>query len=238
MKEDSPTLNIPERVRSFKYMVSPWGAELQLKSSITFSVLCCLLFPSLCLQPQARSSPIYVAICMQIRGYFQMHSAPCRRQAAFKNVFFPRMTVKFSVSILFILHLLAGCCSWHWFISILKPRVSYTSLHPTESLCKFPLFLWALHLSLCILFAGSRTLPCLPTHKSQEPAPNLAHTSNSFAPCLLPSLPYRLTCFISLSIIISVFPGLPSAIYDNAVSILALFLLDLDSFLCIFLLPG
>lgn len=61
------------------------------------------------------------------------------------------------------------------------------------------------------------------------------HTSNSFAPCLLPSLPYRLLDFISLSIIISVFPGLLSAIYDNVyvVSILALFLLNLDSF-CVY----
>lgn len=151
------------------------GAELQIESSITFSVLCCLLFPSLCLQPQARSSPIYVAICMQTRGYFQMHSAPCRRQAAFKNVFFPRMIVGLSVSILFILHLLAGCCSWRWFISILKPSMSYTSLHPTEILSKFPLFLWALHLSLSILLAGSRCLLCLPSHKSQEPAPNWAY---------------------------------------------------------------
>lgn len=61
------------------------------------------------------------------------------------------------------------------------------------------------------------------------------HTSNSFAPHLLPSLPYRLTCFISLSIIISVFSGLLSATYDNvyAVSILALFLIYLDSF-CVY----
>lgn len=62
------------------------------------------------------------------------------------------------------------------------------------------------------------------------------HTSNSIAPCLLLSLHYRLLDFISLSIIISVFPGLLSATYDNVyvVSISALFLLNLDSFCAYF----
>lgn len=32
-------------------------------------------------------------------------------------------------------------CSWHWFISVLKPNVSHTSLHPTGTLSKFPLLL-------------------------------------------------------------------------------------------------
>lgn len=36
-----------------------------------------------------------------------MHSVSCRRQAAFKNVLFPRIMVRVSVSILFILRLLA-----------------------------------------------------------------------------------------------------------------------------------
>lgn len=138
IKEDSPTLNIPERLSSAGYGLpvpvsysytllehkrfllpffvqgtshprsgSETGAELQNESSATVSALCCLLFPCLCLQAKTRSSPIYVAICMQIRGYFQMCSASCRRQAAFKNVGFPRMIVRFSVSILLFLYLLA-----------------------------------------------------------------------------------------------------------------------------------
>lgn len=204
------------------------GAELQIESSITISVLCCLLFPSLCLQPQARSSPIYVAIYMQIRGYFQMYSAPCRRQGAFKNVFFPRIIVRLSVSILLILHLLAGCCSWCWFTSILKPSVSYTSLHPTEILSKFPSLSSASHPihSPCWV----QMSPLSAHYKSQEPAPNWAHIQFF---CTPPSTVTALWAhFISLSIIISVFPGLLSATYDNAcaISILALFLLNLDSF--------
>lgn len=138
IKEDSPTLNIPERLGFLKDMVSlsllaphiflanikdsfccflskgsltlnqelRAGAGLPNKYSTVFTALHCLLFSCFCLQPKARSSPIYVAICMQIRGYFQMYSVSCRRQAAFRNMFFPRMIVRFSVSILLILHLL------------------------------------------------------------------------------------------------------------------------------------
>ena len=112
-------------------------------------------------------------------------------------------------------------------------KVSFPFLRVSQALWLLQFLTWALHLSLSILLAGSRFLLCLPTPKPQVPASNWPHISFlRLAPQLLPSLPYRLTYFISLSINIFVFPGLLSATCNNvyAVSIFALFLLDLDSF--------
>lgn len=112
-------------------------------------------------------------------------------------------------------------------------KVSFSFLHVSQALQLLQFPTWALHLSLSILLTGSRFLPCLPTPKPWVPASNWAQISFlCLAPQLLPSLPYRLTYFITLSINIFVFPGLLSVTCNNVYAVLtfALFLLNLDSF--------
>lgn len=112
-------------------------------------------------------------------------------------------------------------------------KVSFPFLCIPQVLWLLQSLLQAPHLSISICLTGSRFLLYLPTPKPWVPVSNWAQVSFLHLELQLPpSLPYRLTYFIFPPIKIFVVPGLLSATCNNlyAVSILALFLLDLDSF--------